>query len=578
MAFIELDNVSFRYRPNDPDVLQRLTLSVEKGSYVAVLGHNGSGKSTLAKLLCGLLQPREGSVTVAGLSTSDENALPRLREKCGMIFQNPDNQLVASVVEEDVAFAPENLGLPREEIRKRVDDALAAVGMTDYVKHATAKRSGGQKQRVAIAGVLAMQPDCILFDEATAMLDPNGRRDISAAMKKLNREKGITVLTITHYMSEAIEADRVLVLDHGRLLMDGTPREIFSRVDELQAVSLSVPQVTDLLHRFHCFPCGILHTMEAADVLQKAMRRPIPAAEDAPIAKQTSEPPVLELRDVSVIYGENTPFRKAALDGVSVSFPKGEVIGIIGHTGSGKSTMASLLNGLRKPTAGSILLNGKDLWEQPKQMKQIRSRVGLVFQYPEYQLFEETTEKDIAFGPKNMGVTGDELRERVARAARFCGLGPAELQKSPFELSGGQKRRAAIAGVIAMQPEVLVLDEPAAGLDPKGREEIFGGLMEYRRQQNATLLLISHSMEEVARYADRILVLKNGRCYLYGTVAEVFGQAEKLFDASLDLPQITKLFIELKKRALCRETDVYTVGYAKKRIEPCLGQGDGLSS
>lgn len=550
-----------------------LNLSFEKGSYTAVLGHNGSGKSTLAKLICGILQPTLGRITVAGYDTGDEESLWSLREKCGMIFQNPDNQLVAGVVEEDVAFAPENLGLPREEIRRRVDEALETVSMTEYAGHATSKLSGGQKQRIAIAGVLAMTPDCIIFDEATAMLDPTGRREIVAAMKKLNREKNITVITITHYMAEAIEADRVVVLDHGQVLMDGAPEEIFSRVEELKKASLSVPQVTELLHLLSAdgypFPRGILHTMEAADVLEKALPRNVFPA--MPQKEHGETPaPALELKNISVVYGEGTPFRKEALKKISVAFPKGEVIGIIGHTGSGKSTMATLLNGLRKPTEGEILLESKNIWEKPKEMRKIRGRVGLVFQYPEYQLFEETVRKDIAFGPRNMGLSEEEIQRRVEEAAAFCGLSAAELEKSPFELSGGQKRRAAIAGVIAMEPEVLVLDEPAAGLDPKGREEIFGGLMEYKERLNATLLLISHSMEEVARYADRILVLKDGEVYLYGRVEEVFGQAEKLFDASLDLPQITKLFIELKKRGFVSDTDIYTVGYGKKLLERVL--------
>ncbi len=578
MSFIQIDNLSFRYRADETPVLENLSLSFEKGSYTAILGHNGSGKSTLAKLICGILTPTVGSITVAGMNTSDEEALPKLRETCGMIFQNPDNQLVAGIVEEDVAFAPENLGCPREEIRRRVDEALETVSMTEYARHGTTKLSGGQKQRIAIAGVLAMQPDCILFDEATAMLDPTGRREIAAAMKKLNREKNITVITITHYMAEAIEADRVVVLDHGRLLMDGTPREVFSHVKELQAAALSVPQVTELMHLLsedgYPFPNGILHTMEAADALEAVLPKSSFPAEPKKETEHTvpGDAPALELQNISVVYGEGTDIRKEALRDLTVSFPCGEVIGIIGHTGSGKSTLASLLNGLRKPTAGTVLLSGEDIWTHPKEMRKIRSRVGLVFQYPEYQLFEETVEADIAFGPKNMSLPTEEISRRVADAAAFCGLGERELKKSPFELSGGQKRRAAIAGVIAMEPEVLVLDEPAAGLDPKGREEIFGGLMEYRNRRGATLLLISHSMEEVARYADRILVLKDGRKYLYGTVGEVFGQAEKLFDASLDLPQITKLFLELKKRSLCAGTDIYTVRYAKKlleRILPC---------
>lgn len=278
----------------------------------------------------------------------------------------------------------------------------------------------------------------------------------------------------------------------------------------------------------------------------------------------------LEIKNVSVIYGEGTPFRKAALNNISTVFPKGEITGIIGHTGSGKSTLASLMNGLLKPTNGEILLDGESIWAKPKEMIKIRSRVGLVFQYPEYQLFDETVEADIAFGPKNIKLPEDEIKKRVKLAAEFCGLSEKELKRSPFELSGGQKRRAAIAGVLAMRPEVLVLDEPAAGLDPKGREEILSGLVEYKNTYGATLLIISHSMEDIAKYADRILVMKDGEIYMQGGVEEIFMQAERLFDANLDLPQITKLFIELKKRGICQNTDVYTVGYAKKEIDKII--------
>ncbi|MBO5786602.1 MAG: energy-coupling factor transporter ATPase [Clostridia bacterium] len=275
----------------------------------------------------------------------------------------------------------------------------------------------------------------------------------------------------------------------------------------------------------------------------------------------------LEIKNISVIYGEGTPFRKAALKNISTAFPQGEITGIIGHTGSGKSTLASLLNGLSKATEGEVLLFGENIWAKPKEMKKIRSRVGLVFQYPEYQLFDETVESDIAFGPKNIGLDAEEIKSRVRLAAEFCGLSEKELKRSPFELSGGQKRRAAIAGVLAMRPEIIVLDEPAAGLDPKGREEILSGLVEYKNRYGATLIIISHSMEDIAKYADRILVMKDGEIYMQGTVEEIFIQAERLFDAKLDLPQITKLFIELKKRGLCESTDVYTVGYAKKEIQ-----------
>lgn len=273
MAFIEARGLSFSYSPEEPKVINDLDLTIEKGSFVAILGHNGCGKSTLAKLLCGILLPNQGKVFVNGMDTSDEEKSFEIRKSCGMIFQNPDNQLVASIVEEDIAFAPENLGLPREEIRARVDSALETVGMTEYIRHATYKLSGGQKQRIAIAGVLAMSPQCIIFDEATSMLDPNGRKEILSAMKRLNREMGITVVTITHYMNEAVEADRIVVMNQGEIIADGAPKEIFSQVEKLQSVSLDVPQVAELMYLLEQdgidAPRGVLHAMDAAEVITK---------------------------------------------------------------------------------------------------------------------------------------------------------------------------------------------------------------------------------------------------------------------------------------------------------------------
>lgn len=275
MSIISTKGLFFGYKKNSPDVLRDINLSFAQGTYTAILGHNGSGKSTLAKLLCGVLKPREGSVAVAGMDTADEEALPRIRETCGMVFQNPDNQLVTTIVEEDVAFAPENLGIESAQIRAIVDDALQTVDMLDYATHATNKLSGGQKQRIAIAGVLAMQPKCIIFDEATSMLDPTGRREITATMRRLNREKGITVITITHYMSEAAAADRIVVLNKGEVVMDGTPEQVFSRVEELEKISLSVPQVTELLYLLdkdgYPMPSGIIHTADAADAIEKSL-------------------------------------------------------------------------------------------------------------------------------------------------------------------------------------------------------------------------------------------------------------------------------------------------------------------
>ena len=260
--------------------------------------------------------------------------------------------------------------------------------------------------------------------------------------------------------------------------------------------------------------------------------------------------PILQVQNLNYIYSAGTPFQHQALENVSFSVARGEFIGIIGHTGSGKSTLMQQLNGLLKPTSGKVLLDGQDIWSDKKLTRQARFRVGLVFQYPEYQLFEETVYKDIAFGPKNMGLKEEEIDRRVREAAAIVGLTDAQLQVSPFDLSGGQKRRVAIAGVLAMEPEVLILDEPTAGLDPVGRAEILQNIEDYRRSHNATIMMVSHSMDDVARLTDRLLVLNGSHLAMDGTPAEVFARAEELVEMGLNIPQVTRVFLELKKLGL----------------------------
>ena len=284
--------------------------------------------------------------------------------------------------------------------------------------------------------------------------------------------------------------------------------------------------------------------------------------------------PILQVQNLNYIYSVGTPFEHQALHDVSFSVSRGEFIGIIGHTGSGKSTLMQQLNGLLKPTSGKILLDGKDIWSDKKLTRQARFRVGLVFQYPEYQLFEETVYKDIAFGPKNMGLKADEIDRRVREAAAIVGLTEAQLEVSPFDLSGGQKRRVAIAGVIAMEPEVLILDEPTAGLDPVGREEILKNIEDYRRKHNATIMMVSHSMDDVARLTDRLLVMNGSNLAMDGTPAEVFTRAEELVEMGLNIPQVTRVFLELKRLGLDVEP-VYTIEQAVKVLKAIRG-GAGL--
>lgn len=280
--------------------------------------------------------------------------------------------------------------------------------------------------------------------------------------------------------------------------------------------------------------------------------------------------PILEAKNLTYIYSAGTPFEHKALDDISFSVERGEFIGIIGHTGSGKSTLMQQLNGLLKPTSGTVLLDGQDIWSDKKLTRQARFRVGLVFQYPEYQLFEETVYKDIAFGPKNMGLSPEEVDRRVREAAGFVGLTEQQLEVSPFDLSGGQKRRVAIAGVIAMEPEVLILDEPTAGLDPMGRSEILGNIQSYRKAKNATIMMVSHSMEDVARLTDRLLVMNGSKLAMDAPPAQVFTHAEELTQMGLNIPQVTQVFLELKKLGLDVK-NVYTIDQAAAEIRRLKG-------
>lgn len=284
---------------------------------------------------------------------------------------------------------------------------------------------------------------------------------------------------------------------------------------------------------------------------------------------------ILQVENLTHTYSAGTPFQRSAVEGMSLHVGTGEFLGIIGHTGSGKSTLIQHLNGLLKPTSGRILLEGKDIWADPKSIRSVRFRVGLVFQYPEYQLFEETVYKDIAFGPKNMGLTGEDIDRRVREAAAFVGLDAELLDKSPFELSGGQKRRVAIAGVIAMEPQVLVLDEPTAGLDPRGRDDILARIQEYHRVRNASVVLVSHSMEEIARNVDRIVVLSDGKVYMEGTPAQVFARSAELERVGLDVPQVTKVAAALKRRGLSIDPAVYTVEALERQLLALKG-GEGV--
>ena len=562
----------------EKNAVDSVSLDVEKGEFIAILGHNGSGKSTLAKHINAILMPTSGILYVNGKDTADGRNIWDIRQSAGMVFQNPDNQIIETVVEEDVGFGPENLGVETEEIWKRVESALGKVGMLEFRKHSPSRLSGGQKQRVAIAGVLAMHPDCIVLDEPTAMLDPHGRKEVIQTLKELNEKEKVTIILITHHMNEAALADKIFVMNEGKIALQGTPKEVFSHYDEMKKIGLDVPVSTEIAHGLKKYgwhmPDDIISEEELLDSIKKNLpekaekgaehrvkqKNESKAEQDNREAQQQKDSGevILSLRDVNYIYSADTVYRRHALKNVSLDIWKGEFIAVIGHTGSGKSTLIQHLNGLNKPSSGKILYKGQDISEKSFKLSDLRKKVGLVFQYPEYQLFETTVLLDVAFGPKNLGCDREQAEQQAREALALVGLPEECYEMSPFELSGGQKRKAAIAGVLAMNPEVLILDEPTAALDPYGRDEILSIMEDLHRKKNITILLVSHSMDEVARFAQRIIVMDKGEILMDGTPADIFRRHKELEEIGLAAPQAMYIMKELKEYGLPVDTEIFT--------------------
>ena len=590
-AKLAYDYLRYGEEGEEPEVnraINEVDLDIQEGQFIAVLGHNGSGKSTLAKHINGLLVPSEGTLWVDHMDTSSDD-IWKIRQKAGMVFQNPDNQIIGTVVEEDVGFGPENLGVPTEDIWRRVDESLEAVGMISYRHHSPNKLSGGQKQRVAIAGVMAMHPKCIVLDEPTAMLDPNGRKEVLKAVRELNQKENVTVILITHYMEEVVFADDVYVMDSGNIVMHCTLGEIFSQVDELKKYRLDVPQVTLLAYELRKhgldIPEGILTIEELVEALQKNTSKPTENWRKKIAAEFQKETPdadaflkgaedfeeqkgnvVLKLDHVTYTYNPGTVYEMHALQDTSLDIRQGEFIGVIGHTGSGKSTLIQHLNGLIRPTSGTISFEGDDIWAEKYPLRELRSQVGLVFQYPEHQLFETDVLTDVCFGPKNQNLSKEECLARAKEALQHVGLSEKYYDKSPFELSGGQKRRVAIAGVLAMNPKVLILDEPTAGLDPKGRDEILDQIAELHKTRGITIILVSHSMEDIAKYVERIVVMNKGVKTFDDVPKKVFAEYKKLEAIGLAAPQITYIMHALKEKGMQVDTMATTVAEATETI------------
>ena len=596
--------------------LDGATFAVPRGSYTCVVGGNGSGKSTLARHLNALLLPDAGTVVIDGQETAPAT-VEAVRRKVALVFQNPEDQLVAPRVEDDVAFGPCNLGLPEAVVRERVQRTLADVGLAGFERRPIDELSGGQKQRVAIAGALAMEPAVLVLDEASSMLDPAGRADLAALCRQL-AAAGTTVVSVTHFMDEAARADQVIVMEAGRVVRQGAPAQVFARDFDAHAFSIEEPATARLCRALQALGLPVAWTLDEADLAaqvshalasgaaaggqreheangpaagapksvanvhdagarnerpartggriaaQPARTQPAAtAAHDESVAgRAPADPapaPLLAFRDVAYSYDRPpkkrrrtgaqpaaAPARHWAVDGVTFAVHPGEIVGLAGRTGSGKSTLARLAVGLAQPERGEVAAGGVPLAGRPTA-DIVRSGVAVAFQRPERQICCQTVFDDVVMGPRNLGVSEGELEGRYARAMERMGLDAGVLRAAdPFQLSGGQQRRVALAGALAMDPQVLVLDEPAAGLDPAAREAMLSTI-DGLRAAGTGILLVSHAMDDCARLCDRLVVLDAGRVVAAGTPAEVFADSAALAAHGLDAPAPQRLARALAK-------------------------------
>jgi energy-coupling factor transporter ATPase len=568
---IKLEKTSYDYSVPGGNVISALlgiNLELKSGEYVAIIGPNGSGKTTLARLLNGLLLPSSGEVLIDGLNSKVKEDLKLIRQKVGMVFQNPENQIITTSVEREIAFGLENLNLPYEEIRERVEWAFSAFHLWEYKNSAPHSLSGGEKQRLAIASVLAMRPKYLILDEPTSLLDPEGRQMFNLLVKKLVAEGKVTIINITQFPEEALLSQRLLVLDQGKILLDNTPQKVFEEGIGLKEIGLSSTRSLEIINGLKRRGMNFKKKIKGIeDLIQELLslqgvnyNLTINDKRAEPVKYSSSEilgDLQVEIEDLSFTYNHASINPKAALREIKLSIKQGEFIGLIGPTGSGKTTLAQLLDGLLFPTSGLLRVGGLEIKEKASYLKKIRQKVGLVFQFTEKQLFEETVYEDIAFGPRNLGLERKKSDTRVRKSLELVGLDfDAFSWRSPFSLSSGEQRRVAIAGILALEPEILILDEPTAGMDFDGIFRIKKILQELSRK-GVTVVLISHNLELVAEVCKRIIYLKGGKILFDGSKAEFFRGTEELEEEKIEFPDIVKLLRSLKKAGFEIRDDLY---------------------
>ncbi len=556
---IKIRDLAFEYFDRDEEgnltdminAIRGINFDARKGEFIGVCGKNGSGKSTFARILNRLLVPIEGTVVIGGRDALDEDNILDIRKTVGMVFQNPDDQLIGSVVSEDVAFGAENLGVAQEELWERVINAVEQAGLVTYSAGGDGARSddaksvrkarresaklfanrrinqlsGGEKQKVAIAGVLAMNPQCIVLDESTSMLDPRSRLEIIKTMKELNEKLGITIIMITHMMEELLIADTIYLLHQGKLVAKGRKESIFAKDSNLFDYGLDYPEIVkirEILLENNVIRDKSIFTVDGMVARIKKehpysfelnVKMPLPMAEHRRIDPVNA----ILVDKLTCGYG-----KKRVLEDISFSVGKGEYVAVVGATGTGKSTLLQHIPALLKPISGTVYVDGIDVNDRTTDIQSLRCKIGYVFQYASQQLFGENVYEDVVFGPRNVGVSEVEAEKRAYEAIKLVGL-PDNIYDMPInKLSGGQKKRVALAGVLAMKPEYLILDEPTSGLDPVGKKEMLDIIDALHSEAGITIIMVTHDVAAIADRADRLIVLDGGRLSYDGDVAMGF--------------------------------------------------------
>jgi energy-coupling factor transporter ATPase len=566
---ITISHLTHRYKlPHDQWVpaLEDITLNISEGEYVTFIGPNGSGKSTLVRCLNGLIRPTSGHIRIDQLNATDPDDLWEVRRHMGMVFQNPDNQIVSATVEREIAFGLENIGLPTPDIRVRVHETLHRFNLLQYRHYSPHRLSGGEKQRLAIASVMAMEPQYLILDEPTSLLDPRSRHTLTDLLEKIHAEGKTTIVHITQFPEEAIGTDRLIILVNGTIVKDGDPVSIFNRPDELYQWGLEPPVAFRLNAELRKSNLSL-----PPDILVK---RPVEAygkSEDytsngTSSADDSDKDSTVATDHLSYTYDIGLPTQQLALTDVSLCIQKGERIGLIGPTGSGKTTLAEHLIGLLKPSSGSVHIEGIDLWVGKKKRHEVSRKIGLVFQFPELQFFEENVQEEVAFGPKNLGLEEQEIIHCVNEALEVVGLDSEVFKnRSPLSLSSGEQRLVAIASILSMKPDILIFDEPTAGLDPQGVRCIFN-LIQKLNASGTTIILITHHIDFVARVAERVIVLHEGKIVLQGSPRQVFRHFKFLTSIGLDIPELGKIMRALHSQGWNVSPDVYTLQEAIEEI------------